>query len=79
MQVSDFILGFTGLKKLKSRDLKSAAEWGFILSTLFIVPLFFLPDASVLFKIGMQLVWASWVARAAFLANGVWKKKRPDK
>lgn len=67
--------GFFGLKKLSAPERKDAAEWGFLLSTLFIVPLFFLHDASELIKIGMQLLWGACVSRAAFLTNGGWKKK----
>ncbi len=76
MRVTEFVAGFSGLKTLSDEDRKSAAEWGFLLSTLFIVPLFFLPDASELVKIGMQLLWGACVSRAAFLANGGWKKKK---
>ncbi len=76
MRVTEFVAGFSGLKTLSYADRKSAAEWGFLLSTLFIVPLFFLPDASELVKIGMQLLWGACVSRAAFLANGGWKKKK---
>ncbi|MBK5017635.1 hypothetical protein IBT54_004614 [Pantoea sp. S62] len=76
MRVTEFVAGFSGLKTLSDADRKSAAEWGFLLSTLFIVPLFFLPDASELVKIGMQLLWGACVSRAAFLANGGWKKKK---
>ena len=76
MRVTEFVAGFSGLKTLSDADRKSAAEWGVLLSTLFIVPLFFLPDASELVKIGMQLLWGACVSRAAFLANGGWKKKR---
>lgn len=72
------ISGFFGLKELSTSERKSAAEWGFLLSTLFIVPLFFMHDASELVKIGMQLLWGACVSRAAFLANGGWKKKNPD-
>jgi len=68
-------LGFKSMTSLSDRDRKSAAEWGFLLSTLFIVPLFFMHDASELVKIGMQLLWGACVSRAAFLANGGWKKK----
>lgn len=71
--------GFFGLKKLSAPERKSAAEWGFLLSTLFIVPLFFMHDASELVKIGMQLLWGACVSRAAFLANGGWKKKSSEK
>ncbi|MCX2195105.1 hypothetical protein LD112_24755 [Pantoea agglomerans] len=52
-----YITGFLGLSKLTEKSRKNAAEWGFLLSTLFIVPLFFLHDASELVKIGMQLLW----------------------
>jgi len=68
-------LGFKPMSSLSDRDRKSAAEWGFLLSTLFIVPLFFMHEASELVKIGMQLLWGACVSRAAFLANGGWKKK----
>ena len=78
MRIIEFLAGFSGLKTLSDADRKSAAEWGFLLSTLFIVPLFFLPDASELVKIGMQLLWGACVSRAAFLANGGWKKKSSD-
>lgn len=69
------ILGFLGLKKITGKERKSAAEWGFLLSALFIVPLFFLPHASELVKIGLQLLWGACVSRAAFMANETWKKK----
>jgi len=69
------VSGYLGIIKLTGKDRKSAAEWGFLLSTLFIVPLFFMHDASELVKIGMQLLWGACVSRAAFLANGGWKKK----
>ncbi|MGC0787428.1 hypothetical protein [Pantoea agglomerans] len=72
------VAGFFGLKKLSAAERKNAAEWGFLLSTLFIVPLFFLHDASELIKIGMQLLWGACVSRAAFLASGGWKKKSRD-
>jgi len=71
-------LGFKPMSSMSDKDRKSAAEWGFLLSTLFIVPLFFLHDASELIKIGMQLLWGACVSRAAFLANGGWKKKNSD-
>ncbi|MDE8559267.1 hypothetical protein PZO64_23755 [Pantoea vagans] len=77
MLLSGF-LGFKPMSSLSNKDRKSAAEWGFLLSTLFIVPLFFMHDASELVKIGMQLLWGACVSRAAFLANGGWKKKNPD-
>jgi hypothetical protein len=68
-------MGFKPMSSLSDKDRKSAAEWGFLLSTLFIVPLFFMNDASELIKIGMQLMWGACVSRAAFLANGGWKMK----
>lgn len=77
-KIIQFISGFFGFSKLSAPERKSAAEWGFLLSTLFIVPLFFMHDASELVKIGMQLLWGACVSRAAFLANGGWKKKNPD-
>lgn len=70
----NLILGFMGLRKLYGKDKKSAAEWGFLLSAVFIVPLFFLPHASELIKIGLQLLWGACVSRAAFMANDTWKK-----
>ncbi|WP_397324986.1 hypothetical protein [Pantoea agglomerans] len=63
-------LGFKPMSSMSCQDRKSAAEWGFLLSTLFIVPLFFMNDASELIKIGMQLMWGACVSRAVFLANG---------
>jgi len=68
------VSGFLGIKKLSGEDCKSAAEWGFLLSAVFIVPLFFLPHASELVKIGLQLLWGACVSRAAFMANDTWKK-----
>jgi len=70
----NLILGFMGLRKLDGQDRKSAAEWGFLMSAVFIVPLFFLPHASELIKIGLQLLWGACVSRAAFMANDTWKK-----
>lgn len=69
-------LGFKPMSSMSDKDRKSAAEWGFLLSTLFIVPLFFMHEASELIKIGMQLLWGACVSRAAFLANGGWNKKK---
>ncbi|MFJ5162242.1 hypothetical protein ACIP6T_24065 [Pantoea sp. NPDC088449] len=68
--------GYLGIVKLTGKDKKSAAEWGFLLSALFIVPLFFLPHASELIKIGLQLLWGACVSRAAFMANDSWKKNK---
>ncbi|MBP2200541.1 hypothetical protein [Pantoea cypripedii] len=70
------VSGYLGIIKLTGKDRKSAAEWGFLLSALFIVPLFFLPHASELIKIGLQLLWGACVSRAAFLANDSWKKNK---
>ena len=70
----NLILGFMGLRKLDGKDRKSAAEWGILLSTLFIVPLFFMPNASELVRIGLQLLWGACVSRGAFMANDTWKK-----
>ncbi|MCX2195129.1 hypothetical protein LD112_24960 [Pantoea agglomerans] len=53
--------GFMGIIKLNGKDRKKAAEWGFLLSVVFIVPLFFMSDASELFKIAMQLMWGGHV------------------
>jgi len=53
---------------------KKIAERGFLLSVVFIVPLFFLPHASDLVNIGLQLLWGACVSRAAFMANATWKK-----
>lgn len=78
MKIRPLLSGFFGFSKLSAPERKSAAEWGFLLSTLFIVPLFFMHDASELVKIGMQLLWGACVSRAAFLANGGWKKKNRD-
>lgn len=78
-KIRQLLSGFFGLSKLSPHERKNAAEWGFLLSTLFIVPLFFMHDASELIKIGMQLLWGACVSRAAFLANGGWKKKSSEK
>lgn len=70
------IAGYLGFIKLTGKDRKKAAEWGFLFSVLFIVPLFFMSDASELFKVGMQLMWGACVSRSAILANDGWKKKK---
>lgn len=70
----NLILGFMGLRKLDGKERKSAAEWGFLLSAVFIVPLFFLPHASELIKIGLRLLWGACVSRTAFMANDTRKK-----
>ncbi|MBN1090554.1 hypothetical protein [Pantoea sp. 1B4] len=76
MRVTEFVAGFSGLKTLSDADRKSAAEWGVSAEHAVYRAAFFLPDASELVKIGMQLLWGACVSRAAFLANGGWKKKR---
>lgn len=68
--------GFMGIIKLNGKDRKKAAEWGFLFSVVFIVPLFFMSDASELFKIAMQLMWGACVSRAAIMANDSWKKNK---
>lgn len=68
--------GFLGIIKLTGKDRKKAAEWGFLLSIVFIIPLFFMSDASELFKIAMQLMWGACVSRAAIMANDSWKKNK---
>ncbi|MDE1188886.1 MAG: hypothetical protein PW844_20875 [Pantoea sp.] len=68
--------GFLGFKTLTGKDRKSTAEWGFLLSALFIVPLFFLHEASELVKITLQVFWGAFVARSMFLSDGTWKKNK---
>ncbi|NIG16297.1 hypothetical protein [Pantoea sp. Cy-640] len=75
-KIKRLFAGFIGLTKLSGPERKSAAEWGFLLSALFIVPLFFLPQASELIKIGLQLLWGACVSRAAFMANDSWKQNK---
>lgn len=75
-KIIQLIAGFFGVRKLSEPEKKSVAEWGFLLSTLFIVPLFFLPHASEVIKIGLQLLWGACVSRAAFMANDSWKKNK---
>jgi len=70
--------GFLGIKKLTSQDRKKTAEWGFLFSVVFIVPLFFMSGASEVFKIAMQLMWGVCVSRAAIMANDSWKKNKPQ-
>ncbi|HIB5911783.1 TPA: hypothetical protein ACWXB7_001606 [Klebsiella pneumoniae] len=65
-----------GFRKLNGKDRKSAAEWGFLLSAVLVVPLFFLPHANELIKIVLQLLWGVCVSRAAFMANDIWKENR---
>lgn len=75
-RVMVLIAGYLGFIKLTGKDRKKAAEWGLLFSVLFIVPLFFMSDASELFKVGMQLMWGACVSRSAILANDGWKKKK---
>lgn len=75
-RVMVLIAGYLGFIKLTGKDRKKAAEWGFLFSVLFIVPLFLMSDASELFKVGMQLMWGACVSRSAILANDGWKKKK---
>ncbi|WP_413536287.1 hypothetical protein [Rahnella inusitata] len=68
--------GIIGLETLTGRARKSAAEWCFLISCLFIVPLLIFDGFSVPVKILLQLCWAVVVVRAAFLASETWKKNR---
>lgn len=70
------ITGFIGLRKLTGKDRKSAGEWGFLISMLFIVPLLFWESPSVLVSVILQLMWAATATRSAFLANETWKKNK---
>lgn len=75
-RVMVLIAGYLGFIKLTGKDKKKAAEWGFLFSVSFIVPLFFMSDASEFFKVGMQLMWGACVSRSAILANDSRKKKK---
>ena len=70
------IAGFLGFRKLIGKDRKSAAEWGFLLSMLFIVPLLLGLIDSEPVKILLQFIWTSCVTRSGFLAQETWKKKK---
>ncbi|MHC3774577.1 hypothetical protein ACYDMD_20460 [Pantoea agglomerans] len=70
------VSGYIGITKLTGKDRKSAAEWGFLISMLFIVPLLFWESPSVLVSVVLQLMWAATATRSAFLANETWKKNK---
>ena len=73
------IAGFIGLRKLTGKDRKSAGEWGFLLSMLFIVPLLLGMIEKEVIKIVLQLFWAGFLTRSAFLANDTWKKNKQQR
>ncbi|OAD98063.1 MULTISPECIES: hypothetical protein [Pantoea] len=70
------VTGFLGFRKLTGQDRKSAGEWGFLLSMLFIVPLLFWEHPGVIVSVVLQLLWAAVGTRSAFLASETWKKNR---
>lgn len=70
------ISGFMGLRTLTSKDRKSAGEWGFLISMLFIVPLLFWEHPGVIVSVVLQLLWAAVGTRSAFLASETWKKNK---
>lgn len=70
------VSGYLGIIKLTGKDRKSAAEWGFLLSMLFIVPLLLGLIDSEPVKILLQFIWACCVTRSGFLAQETWKKKK---
>ncbi|AMG56136.1 hypothetical protein AL522_00035 (plasmid) [Pantoea vagans] len=76
-----FILGagFLGFRKLTGKDRKSAGEWGFLISMLFIVPLLFWESPSVIISVVLQLMWGATATRSAFLANETWKKNKQQR
>ncbi|MDI3416115.1 MULTISPECIES: hypothetical protein [Pantoea] len=73
------VTGFLGLRKLTGKDRKSAGEWGFLLSMLFIVPLLLGMIEKEVIKIVLQLFWAGFLTRSAFLANDTWKKNKQQR
>jgi len=73
------ITGFLGFRKLTGQDRKSAREWGFLLSMLFIVPLLFWEHPGVIVSVVLQLLWAAVGTRSAFLASETWKKNRQQR
>ena len=73
------ISGFIGLKIIESRDRKNAGEWGFLVSTLFIIPLLFWNNPGVVISVTLQLLWAITAVRAAFLARETWQKQKQNK
>ncbi|MEA9392662.1 hypothetical protein SJI19_19340 [Acerihabitans sp. TG2] len=81
MAVIQMCKGIIGLETLTGKVRKSAAEWCFILSCLFVVPL--LIDLGLAYhyfgvvsKIILQLCWGIVVCRAAFLASETWQKNK---
>jgi len=70
------IKGFIGFRKLTGKDRKSAGEWGFLISMLFIVPLLLWEHPGVIVSVVLQLLWAVVGTRPAFLASETWKKNR---
>lgn len=73
------ITGFLGFRKLTGQDRKSAGEWGFLLSMLFIVPLLFWEYPGIIVSVVLQLLWAAVGTRSAFLASETWKKNRQQR
>jgi len=73
------VTGFLGFRKLTGKDRKSAGEWGFLLSMLFIVPLLFWEHPGVIVSVVLQLLWAAVGTRSAFLASETWKKNRQQR
>lgn len=62
------VAGITDAGEISASDRKNAAEWCFLLSTLFVLPLLFLQDAGTPLSLLPQLCWAVLVVRAVFLA-----------
>ncbi|WP_289368091.1 hypothetical protein [Pantoea stewartii] len=73
------VTGFLGFRKLTGQDRKSAGEWGFLLSMLFIVPLLFWEHPGVIVSVVLQLLCAAVGTRSAFLASETWKKNRQQR
>ncbi len=74
------VSGFFGFIKLTGKDRKSAGEWGFLSSMLFIVPLLFWEHPGVIVSVVLQLLWAAvghdplfWPAKRGRKTN-----KNPD-
>ncbi|QKJ89351.1 hypothetical protein PMPD1_4453 (plasmid) [Paramixta manurensis] len=74
-----YVSGFLGLKKLSGKDRKSTAEWGFLFSMIFIVPLLLGLTDSEPVKILLQFIWACFVTRSGFLAQETWKKDKQQR
>jgi len=70
------VSGFLGFRKLTGLDRKSAGEWGFLISMLFIVPLLFWEHPGVIVSVVLQLLWAAVGTRSVFLASETWKKDK---